>query len=160
VFVALCTIVGLLLYLVPRVSVVPSDPVEIGNPFSASFTITPSNIFPLRNVGACVGTIEIDVLPRTFSQEKRPPITNVTNITCITEQDWNNHNLSADEKFTITPYTTFMPGDQFAVLAGADIAIVVDYQPWFIPIRRRQAFRFVTHRFSDGSYRWYSYPLD
>ena len=160
VFLALCTIAGLALYFVPRVSVTPEGPVELADPFSASFTITSSSIFPLRNVGACIGLIQLITLPGSFNEEKRPRIADIDKLSCFTEADWNHHNLSMDEKFTVTPYTTFVPLNQFAVVSGADIAIVVDYQPWFIAITRRQAFRFVTHRFSGGNYRWYSYPMD
>jgi hypothetical protein len=161
-FLRLVAIVGFfaaVITFLPRVSVIPGDPVETGDPFSASFTITPSNVFPLRNVGAMVSMIEFEARPRPFNEEKRPQITDIDKLGGFTRNEWNNHDLSMDEKFTISPYTTFVPANQFAVAAGADIAIVVEYQPWFIPIRRRQAFRFVTHRFADGSYRWYSYPL-
>ena len=137
----------------------PGDPVESGDPFSASFTITSSNVFPLRDVGAAVAVIEVAASPVPFNEENRPDILNIDSLSCFTEKDWNHHDLSADERYTITPYTTIAPANQFVVLAGADIAIVVDYKPWFIPIKRREVFRFVTHRFANGSYRWYSYPL-
>jgi hypothetical protein len=65
-----------------------------------------------------------------------------------------------DEKFTINLYGAIVVGDMRPAGTGADIAIVVDYQPWFIPIRRRQIFRFVTQHFADGSFRWSSYPMD
>lgn len=156
---ALCTVAAFLVVWIPRVSVTPGDPVLHGDPFSASFTIKASNIFPLYHVRALIASIDIVAEPLSFDENSRGQITNVDHLSCITEKDWNHHTLSGDEKYSITPYSLYVPSNQFAVLAGADIAIVVDYQPWFIPIRRRQVFRFVTHHFPNGEYRWFSYPL-
>ncbi|MCL4522929.1 MAG: hypothetical protein M1451_03325, partial [Acidobacteria bacterium] len=77
----------------------------------------------------------------------------------LTRSNWNRHTLRMDEKFTISTADLIMmlPPDQ---LAFADIAIVVSYQPWWLPFRREKIFRFVTYRQTLGHIYWYSEPLE
>jgi hypothetical protein len=80
----------------------------------------------------------------------------------LTRIDWGIHNLGMDEKYTVVPeiIKIISPIDgKPNWVSGADIAILVDYQPWFLPIKRRSAFRFVTHKNDDGTFLWYSHPL-
>jgi len=43
---------------------------------------------------------------------------------------------------------------------GADISIIVEYQPGFIPFRQEKEFRFATERASDGKLYWMTRPFD
>jgi hypothetical protein len=139
----------------PRISVIPSDPVDPNNPFSVSFTITNSNFVSLRDVGARIALGQIMAEPLPFN----PPKTLEYGSGGITRPEWNHHKLGMDERFTITTQGIFgmLPG---AKLSGADLAIVVSYKPWIIPLRREAAFRFITHRQSNGNLYWYSHPID
>ena len=63
----LITLPGLMaaaLALLPRVSVVPSDPIDVSNPFNATFTITNTNFIPLRQVNISLGLGQISLAPR------------------------------------------------------------------------------------------------
>jgi hypothetical protein len=139
----------------PRVSVTPADAVDPNNPFSASFTITNANFVTLYNVGARIALGRVVAEPLPFD----PPKHFEYGSGGFTRPEWNNHTLAMDERFTITPQGMFgmQPG---AKLSGADLAIVVRYRPWFVPIKREHAFRFITHRQSNGELYWYSRPLD
>jgi hypothetical protein len=64
--------------------------------------------------------------------------------------------LAMDEKYEITPEDLLRT---YAV-TDADIAIVVKYQPWFIPIKRQRQFRFFTKHFQDGETLWFERPVD
>jgi hypothetical protein len=155
----IATVVGStgILFLQPRPSVNPPGPPDLTNPFNASFTITNTNIIPLRDVGVSIGVIQVVMSPLPFNETKRPPLYYPGRLPTITREDWNNHNLEMDEKYTITP-DVIAPG-RGASLGGADVAIVVKYRPWFLPVERRRIFRFVTHNNGDGTFSWHSYPL-
>jgi hypothetical protein len=154
---AIATIAGGLAAIVvflPRISVLPSDPVDLTNPFSASFTITNNNFIPLRQVNALLGIGQIVMEPAQMIPHFKP-----TFESRITYKTWTNHSLTMDERFTITISDAFNVTKSIRV-AGADIAIIVSYKPWFLPIKREKIFRFVTHKQTNGNLYWYSQPLD
>ncbi len=155
----IATLVGStgILFLQPRPSVNPPGSPDLTNPFNASFTITNTNIIPLRGVGVSIAIIQVLASPLPFNETKRPPLYYPGRLTTITEEDWNNRSLEMDEKYTITPNViAFSPG---ATLGGADVAIAVKYRPWCLPVERQRIFRFVTHNNGDGTFSWHSYPL-
>jgi hypothetical protein len=47
-----------------------------------------------------------------------------------------------------------------AKLGGADISIIVEYQPWSMPMRQEKEFRFTTLPQSDGKLYWIARSLD
>lgn len=142
------------LALLPRVSVVPSDPVDPSNPFSASFTITNNNFIPLGEVSAWLGTGQV------VTQPKKPSPGWIPNWqTRISKSEWKNHKLTMDERFTVTPADVVGLGPS-ASLEYADIAIIVVYRPWILPLHREKVFRFDTRRQTNGLLYWYSKPVD
>jgi hypothetical protein len=147
------------LFFVPHVSVTPTDPTDQTQPFSSSFTIANATIIPLHDVSAGIHPVEIKGGGLYFNEGDRPPIESYPDMFVITMPNWSHHNLTMDEKFTITTEPVLGMG-QGATLAGADIAIVVRYHVWKIPIERQQVFRFVTHRYRNGIYSWFSHPLN
>jgi hypothetical protein len=148
------TILGGIAVVLPRPAVIQSDPVDSSNPFSASFTITNSNIVPLRNVTAFLAIGEI-----TFENGPVPTITGDEDFGSeLFRPEWKNHSLDMDERFTITPADIFKCCDSNKV-SSADIAISVMYQPWFLPWKREKKFRFVTKKQTNGLLYWYAAPL-
>jgi hypothetical protein len=153
----LATIVGGLaaaLAFLPRVSVVPSDPVDINNPFSASFTITNMNYIPLREVSVSFNLGQIATAPAQYSNN----LVSTFN-TGFKSPKWKRHTLTMDEKYTITP------GDIFTLppsvqISGADIAIAISFRPWILPFTRKKVFRFIAKKQTNGYFYWYSYPLN
>jgi len=162
---AICTIVGGIagaVFFLPRVSVTPTDPADPKQPFESSFTITNTNIIPLRDVGVGAGIYEINTV--SFDEHNRPAV-DPTRVPQMTIPEWNHHNLSMDEKFTVSIGRQFWgldpnPKPGARGFAGADIAIVVHYRPWFIPCEQTRIFRFVSHRYPNGSLSWFSHPLN
>jgi hypothetical protein len=148
-------VLAALITFLPRVAVTPTDPVDQKQPYSSSFTVTNTNFIPLHDVGAGIGIIESITEPLEFDERNRPPINQSGEFTL---PQWNHHHLGMDEKFTITtePIIHLAPD---AALSGADILVIVHYQPWVIPITQTRMFRFVTHRYQNGTYSWFSYPL-
>jgi hypothetical protein len=66
-----------------------------------------------------------------------------------------------DERYTIG-FDAFAPAGQVPAwkTGGADISIIVDYDPWFIPLQRRKEFRFEAFPTGDGLYQWRSRPVE
>jgi hypothetical protein len=44
-------------------------------------------------------------------------------------------------------------------LSSCDMAIIVDYHWWVVPIRLRDTFRFVAKKQVNGRFYWYAQPL-
>lgn len=155
----IATILGAtgILFLQPRPSVSPSSSPDLTDPFLASFTVTNTNIVPLRNVGVAVGVVDIDMRNDRYYEYDRPQI-HPKHMSKFTREAWNYHDLDMDEKFTITPDVYRIPPG-IVMFGGADIAILVTYRPWLLPIERERAFRFVTHNNGDGTFSWHSYPV-
>jgi hypothetical protein len=143
-----------ILTFLPRISISPSDPPDLQDIFSASFTITNTNFIPLRDVSASVAAGNI------LLGDSPPNVKTRSNEFNLRLQipDWTNHNLDIDEKFAITPQDVInFPKSPSSIYA--DIGIVVTYKPWFLPFHREKIFRFVTHRQNDHLY-WYSAPVN
>lgn len=141
------------LSLLPRPIVDPYGPVDPSNPFSASFTITNISFIPLEDLNVSMGLGQVVTEPAQINPNFVPNF-----MSRLARPEWANHRLSMDEKFTITIGDLFSFGGE-AKLSGADIAIVISYRPWIIPLRREKIFRFVTKRQTDGQLYWYSRPL-
>ena len=138
---------------IPRPYVSVSDPVDSANPFSSKFTIKNGNI-PLSDVCVAVGfgkinlgNVIIGTVGGKFPQK----------YAVIQMEKWQHHYLNMDEGFDVTPADIFGPGP--STLQKADIAIIVKYKPWFIPIRRSKAFRYEAHKQTNGNFYWYELPL-
>lgn len=68
----------------------------------------------------------------------------------------NQHfHLGLDERFTINPESQ-MGG----FVRNADIAVIVSYEPWFIPWHREKQFRFIAKPDGQGKIYWRSWPID
>jgi hypothetical protein len=77
-------------------------------------------------------------------------------ITKIVPRRWRAAYLSMDERFSIRLGDGLPVGGR---VMYAEISIVIEYQPWFIPIRRAKEFRFRTTAGADGVNRWLSIPM-
>jgi hypothetical protein len=142
---------------IPRVSISPSDPADPSNPFSATFTVINSTPLPITiyHVDARIVIDGVVTEPLAF----HPPKTFIVGPGGWSFPAWQNHTLRADEHFTISPEMLFgLAGG--AKLSGADIAVAVRYQPWYMPWKREAVFRFVTQHHQNGTVTWYSVPLD
>lgn len=137
------------LALLPRVVVSsPSVPFDPNNVFSISFDISNVNFIPLHDVAVAVG------LGQTGNKASKPDPNLIPSFKSqISRFEWLHHDLGMDERFTIN-LTEFIRGEA----AYADIAIVVSYKPWLLPVRRQKLFRFVTYKETNGESRWRSWP--
>jgi hypothetical protein len=154
---AIATLLGgvvAVLALLPRPVITPSDPVDIANPFSASFTVSNANFIPLYNVNVSLGIGQIVTYPRQIDPNFIPSFE--SRLTC---QEWCNHTLNMDERFTIS-IAKLLNLKSPARLNGGDIAIVVSYKPWISPFYRDKIFRFIAQKQTNGFFYWYSYPLE
>jgi hypothetical protein len=136
--------------LLPRMVVSVSEPADPERPLSASFTVTNTNVVPLWDV--IVGIAPGDVLLGDAHVVSSPSLSDDSSI--FLPPAWAHHNLRMDEQFSIDPSTIFP-----TTTKEADLAIIIHYHPWFLPIDRSRAFRFKTRKQENGRYRWDSVPL-
>jgi hypothetical protein len=142
------------LIFLPGVAVDPDGPVDPSHPYPISFTIADANFVPLNNVNVYLEICYVAPAPAPPVQPCQPPYK-----TRLFKAAWRDRALAADQPFAVTldDFMRFAPPEK---LGGADIAIIVEYQPWFVPLRQEKEFRFRTVSLSDGKLLWISRPPD
>lgn len=149
-FVVFSVFLGVFAILYPRPVVSPpSVPVDQNNRFSVSFDITNGGYIPLNDCGVFLGIGGIGGKGTKLNQSFNPSFKSR-----LTRPDWLHHNINMDERFSI------VLSDLATGVEVADIAVVVSYNPWFLPIRMEKLFRFVTFKQSDSQIYWRSWPVD
>lgn len=129
-------------FVFPLVTVVASDaPLNPSDVFTTPFTVSHIGYIPIRNVRFICYQNEIREV------ENRIEIKGQTQ-RIITE---NPINLGVGQSTTVgCPL-----GVKGVTVSSADIAIIVCYYPWRIPVQRHQIQRFMTVKKADGTLRWY-----
>jgi hypothetical protein len=155
------TIISAAFLFLPRVTVDPSAAYDPSTPSPITFTVTNTNVIPLRDVhigiGVCyLGPKEINPRP----EHCNGPIVN----SIFYRPQWFLHWLDVDEKsqFAIEDMLgrSSNPKEQFE---DADITVVIEYTPWHLPswlFRQTRQFRFITTPRSDGKIYWTPVPLN
>ena len=140
--------------LLPGVTVDPEGPLDPSSPYPIPFKIADSNLIPLHNVNAYLVICYVVPAPAPAAQECRPPYK-----TRLFKAAWRDHVLASDQSFTIAldDFMRFIAPEKFG---GADISIIVEYQPWIFPIRQEGTFRFATELGTDGKLYWISRSVD
>lgn len=139
--------------LFPGVTVAPEAPFDPANPYPISFRIADSNFVPLSNVNAYLVICYVAAAPAPVPQRCQS-----SGKTLLFKAGWRDHSLAADQSFTITldDFMRFTPPTKFG---AADISIMVEYQPWLVPVRQEKEFRFTTLPQSDGKLYWIARSL-
>jgi hypothetical protein len=140
--------------LLPGVTVEPEGSLDPSSPYPISFEIADSNLIPLHNVNAYLVICFVVPAPAPPAQGCRPPYK-----TRLFKAAWRDHILTSDQSFSITldDFMRFLPGEKFG---GADISIIVEYQPGPIPLRQEKEFRFTTELRIDGKLDWVPQPVE
>jgi hypothetical protein len=143
--------------LIPRVSVpVPSAAADPNNILSSSFEITNTGHVPLNDVSVKIAAGYIYSTKtgngiHGILKGNGAPKFNIT----FELKSAQHHHLGLDDKITINPESNLT-----GFVDQADIAIIVEYQPWVIPIRREKYFRFIAMKDWQGNTYWRSWPVD
>jgi hypothetical protein len=144
------------LALLPRISVSPpSSQVDPNNVLSVSFDISNTGYIPLEDVSAKLAAGDIGAPNAPGIHAKRKPNGAPEFWVYFPIIQNQHHYLGLDERFTINPESQ-MGG----FVSQADIAVIVSYQPWFIPWRREKSFRFFAKPDRQGKVYWRSWPID
>jgi len=138
----------------PGVTVEAEGPVDPSNPYPISFTIADANLIPLNDVNVYLVICYVVAAPAPPAQACRPPFE-----TRLFKAGWRGHSVRAHEPFTVT-LDDFMRLATPAKFGGADISIVVEYQPWPFPVRQEKEFRFATQLGIDGKLHWTARAVD
>lgn len=127
----------------------PSVPFVTNDPFSVTFDIYNNGFIPLHNCEVYLGIGQI-----TGESKKLDPLFIPTFESRFVMPAWQHHKLGIDERFTLV-LSDLMNG-----VGSADIAIIVSYNPWFIPIRKEKIFRFITFKQKSSIIYWRSWPTN
>ena len=136
-----------MLTFLPRPTVTVHDPVDPSNVMSASFDIENGGFIPLRRVGISLAIRHLKVGDSIFEGE--PAFTSR-----FFRPEWRGESLRMDEHLTITTSAYIDRA------TDGYIAIVVEYQPWFLPLHREKVFPFITHRQTNGHLYWFALPAE
>jgi hypothetical protein len=141
-----------LMYL-PGVTVDPVGPVDPSNPYPIGFTIASANLIPLNDVNVYLVICYAVAVPAPSAPTCQPPYK-----TRKFKAGWRGHALAADRPFTVVldDFLRLAPPAKFG---GADISIIVEYQPWLVPLRQEKEFRFATELGTDSRLYWASRPV-
>jgi hypothetical protein len=140
--------------LLPGVTVAPEGTLDPANPYPISFKIADANFVPLEKVNAYLVICYVAPAPAPVRQRCQSP-----GKTLLFKAGWRDHSLAADQSFSIT-LDDFMRLLPPAKLGAADISIMVEYQPWLVPVRQEKEFRFTTLPQIDGKLYWIARSLD
>jgi hypothetical protein len=142
-----------LMYL-PGVMVDPVGSLDLSNPYPISFTISDANVIPLDDVNVYLVICYAVAASAPSALPCQPPYR-----TRKFKAGWRGQALRAGQPFTIVldDFLRFAPPEKFG---GADISIIVEYQPWFVPLRQEKEFRFATELGTDGKLYWTFRPAD
>lgn len=132
----------------PGVTVDAQGPVDPSNPYPISFMIGDANFIPLNNVNVYLVICYVVAAPAPPVHVCQPPFE-----TRLFKADWREHSLGAHASFTIA-LDDFLRLAAPAKFGGADISIIVEYQPWLFPVREGKVIRFVTQPGIDGKLYW------
>jgi hypothetical protein len=132
----------------PGVTVDAQGPVDPSNPYPISFMIGDANLIPLNNVNVYLVICYVVAAPAPPVHVCQPPFE-----TRLFKAGWREHSLGAHASFTIA-LDDFLRLAAPAKFGGADISIIVEYQPWLFPVREEKVFRFVTQPGIDGKLYW------
>ena len=143
-------VVGTLVAFWPRPVVSASDPVDLDNPFSASFTITNNNVVPLHNLDVSVALGNIKTAKNIILQGSDKQFRSL-----LRRPEWTHQQLDMDEKFSITIADLFNVRTNPVI--EAKIRIHVSYNPWLLHfIKRQKSFGFELKRQTNNKLYWYS----
>ncbi len=158
----------------PRMTVVSSGLFDATNAYSESFTVTNTGFIQLSHVDISIGLCFIKTEKKDVEVVKSTVGCGIP-ATRYSKPKWTGHNLVRDEQLTITlsdlfdvktdRYVEENPGlvfsfKMFSSLEGADIIIIIVYQPWFLPIKFEKGFRFVAEMQPNDRVMWKPRPLD
>jgi hypothetical protein len=138
----------------PGVSVEPEGPIDPADPHPISFRIMDANFIPLNNVNAYLEICYVAAAPAPVTLPCQPPYE-----TRLFKAGWRDHTLTTNQEFSIT-LDDYMRLAAPAKFGGAEISIIVEYQPLNLPIRQEKEFRFGTESGANGKFYWIARPLD
>jgi hypothetical protein len=149
---AFCTLLGIVV-LWPRVSVEVNN--SGNNPSVVSFMESNAGYIPLENVTDAMALCYLDFEKMRISGN----CAHLGNVR-ITPPQWKKHRLNIDGKNSLDMRDAFATyGSPMQVTAG-DIAIIVTYQPWIVPITMEKQFHFATKVSNDGRTYWAPSAID
>ena len=144
----LATILGLVtgyLSLIPRISVVQNQPLNVSDPFSTPFIL--SNDGPLG-----VNELEFSCLVFKVDQTGGGGVTGAE-----TSMGLAAKRMEPGERATIP--CSLLPFALTSPLKSGDVAVRIIFRPDFVFWRKSRAFRFITFHASDGHLYWYPQPI-
>jgi hypothetical protein len=153
-FAALIGFASAVVTFLPRMQVDPEGPLDPSSPSPVSFTIANTGSIPLENVRALLGICSVGF--NLTDKNPTPPTMCPRSLQSrMAPGKWNISRLGIDEKFAVT-----LEDPLNGQVGYADISIIVEYEPWFIPWRREKEFRFETRKLSDAKLHWFPHPLN
>jgi hypothetical protein len=152
-------------FFLPHLTVEPTEPIidDVSVPSPITFKIHNTGIIPLWEAQPFLGVCSLEMNVGPYKQPKFPASTKepTPQTQCpgslyggkIGSDKWPPTALEIDKYFDIALQDFFYIGTQ---VIRYDVAIIVNYQPWFIPWPRHKEFRYDTRVLADGKLRWFA----
>jgi hypothetical protein len=143
-------VVGFLAILYPKISVSPATSLDMKNPLLTPFIISNDGNIPINNVRFKLGVQKI-----SWKDGKKITLEPNFSSHFLNPNDTVSELLPAEKYSVLSPLT--LEGKD--VVEFADIAIIVEFKPFILPIKMTRTFRFITTKSSDNKLYWYPQPV-
>jgi hypothetical protein len=145
IFMALVSLAAAYVAFYPRPVITPSDTRDANQPFRMIVALTNNNILPLEQVTV---TLEVTNLRTTIGLS--------IDRFSVHRGEFTAKRLSADDRLEID--LAQLAQIESRRLQTADVKVIVNYQPWFIPWTRTKEFFYKATKMGDGSIRLMAVP--
>jgi hypothetical protein len=183
--VGLSVVLTIILPFLVSLSVAPLNYSDSANSFYSSFTITNNTpLITLNNVEIIFIPKEMHIHVKNATNQMKTVIIKATDRTMdfkhinsksgykISNPTLNHHNLKPGESYTFSldsvlyyelrePLSKWSePSSSNPTLYKADIAFLISFNYYFLPIRLKKYFRFMIHTDKNNLLCWYHVPLE
>ena len=142
----------------PRVNVSVSTPLDPQNVLSAPFVISNTGNITLNHANVVIiasylniPTSKNPLIVRLHDEDKGTGKQGLA----FADPSWQDHKIEIDKSITINPESQII-----GRTSEADIVLLVSYNPWLLPFRKENRFRFVARKDGSGNVYWRSWPLN
>jgi len=153
----LATMLGILSYIHPNISVTPLMALDSSRPLSMQFLVTNNGYLTMRDVEYACGIEKIEGI-LTIGSYGGPPGLNKHSPRFVASQYKLGKSLGPNESDSVSiDFDIFRKAEPIKM---ADIGIIVSFRLGFSPWRQERIYHFITQKCTDGRLYWFPKPLD
>ncbi len=153
----LATMLGIVSYVHPNISVTPLIALDSSRPLSMQFLVTNNGYLTIHDIKYAFGIERIEGKV-TFGSFGGPPGVDESSPRFVAPEYKRAKSLDPNQSDSLSiDFNIFRMAEP---IRKADIGIIVSFRLWFIPWHQERVYHFVTQKAADGNLYWFPKPLD